>query len=107
MKYKLIILACFVVWALGATVLAQTKDDVRPVVDDSKKKPETSLNPKLPTLYIVGDSTLKSDAPLRGWGQELGAFLIRTRSMSSTAQSAVAAAALFKTKVAGTKFWRN
>ena len=74
MKYKLIILACFVVWALGATVLAQTKDDVRPVVDDSKKKTETSLDPKLPTLYIVGDSTLKSDAPLRGWGQELGAF---------------------------------
>lgn len=53
---------------------AQTKDDSRPVVDDSKETPDKVLNPKLPTLYIVGDSTLKSNAPLRGWGQELGAF---------------------------------
>jgi rhamnogalacturonan acetylesterase len=30
--------------------------------------------PKLPTLFIVGDSTLKSSAPLRGWGQEIGEF---------------------------------
>lgn len=53
---------------------AQTKDDARPVVDDSKETPDKVLNPKLPTLYIVGDSTLKSNAPLRGWGQELGQF---------------------------------
>ena len=46
----------------------------RPVVDDSKQKIETAINPKLPTLYIVGDSTLRSDAPLRGWGQELAQF---------------------------------
>ncbi|MEP6901617.1 MAG: rhamnogalacturonan acetylesterase, partial [Actinomycetota bacterium] len=66
--------ACLIVLTLSVMILAQTKDDVRPVVDDSKKTPETSLNPKLPTLYIVGDSTLRSDAPLRGWGQELGEF---------------------------------
>ena len=53
------------------TVLAQ---DARPIVDDSKTTPDKVLNPKLPTLFIVGDSTLKSDAPLRGWGQELGQF---------------------------------
>lgn len=57
-----------------ALTKAQTKDDVRPVVDDSKETPDKVLNPKLPTLYIVGDSTLKSNAPLRGWGQELGQF---------------------------------
>ena len=55
-------------------VKAQTKDDARPVVDDSKVKVETVINPKLPTLFIVGDSTLRSDAPLRGWGQEMAQF---------------------------------
>lgn len=48
--------------------------DIRPVVDDSKTTPDKVLNPKLPTLYIVGDSTLRSDAPLRGWGQEIWQF---------------------------------
>jgi lysophospholipase L1-like esterase len=57
-----------------SSILAQTKDDARPIVDDSKDTPEKILNPKLPTLFIVGDSTLKSGAPLRGWGQELGQF---------------------------------
>jgi len=58
---------------IGA-VLAQTKDDPRPVVDDSKTTPTTVRDPKLPTLWIVGDSTLNSNAPLRGWGQELAQF---------------------------------
>lgn len=53
---------------------AQTKDDARPIVDDSKDTPEKVLNAKLPTLFIVGDSTLKSNAPLRGWGQEIAQF---------------------------------
>jgi lysophospholipase L1-like esterase len=48
--------------------------DQRPVVDDSKTAAEKAIDPKLPTLYIVGDSTVKSDAPLRGWGQELAQF---------------------------------
>ncbi|MGB7207156.1 MAG: rhamnogalacturonan acetylesterase [Pyrinomonadaceae bacterium] len=60
--------------ALSATIFTQTKDDARPVVDDSKSKTETVINPKLPTLFIVGDSTLNSNAPLRGWGQELAQF---------------------------------
>lgn len=55
-------------------VKAQTRDDARPVVNDSKAKIETAINPNLPTLFIVGDSTLRSDAPLRGWGQELAQF---------------------------------
>jgi lysophospholipase L1-like esterase len=49
-------------------------DDARPVVDDSKATPEAPANPNLPTLYVVGDSTAKSNAPLRGWGSEIGAF---------------------------------
>jgi rhamnogalacturonan acetylesterase len=59
---------------LFVTSPGQTKDDPHPVVDDSKIKQEAPTDPKLPTLFIVGDSTLKSDAPLRGWGQELAQF---------------------------------
>jgi lysophospholipase L1-like esterase len=58
---------------------AQVKDDARPVVDDSKTTPAQVRDPKLPTLWIVGDSTLNSNAPLRGWGQELGQFFDQTK----------------------------
>jgi rhamnogalacturonan acetylesterase len=74
MRKNGLISAFLLMLALGVLVFGQTKDDSRPVVDDSKTTPDKVLNPKLPTLYIVGDSTLKSDAPLRGWGQELGQF---------------------------------
>ena len=50
------------------------QEDERPVVDDSKTPSETAANPSLPTLHLVGDSTLKSNAPQRGWAQEIGAF---------------------------------
>jgi lysophospholipase L1-like esterase len=33
----------------------------------------------LPTLYIAGDSTARSDAPLRGWGSEIGGFFDPTK----------------------------
>ena len=56
------------------TVASQVKDDPRPVVDDSRTTPAQIRDPKLPTLWIVGDSTLNSNAPLRGWGQELAQF---------------------------------
>src|SRR6187399_2559644 len=58
---------------------AQVKDDARPVVDDSKTTPSQIRDPKLPTLWIVGDSTLNSNAPLRGWGQELAQFFDLTK----------------------------
>jgi lysophospholipase L1-like esterase len=70
-KFSIILL--FLI-TLSLSVFAQTKDDARPVVDDSKETPDKIRDPKLPTLFIVGDSTLKSNAPLRGWGQELGQF---------------------------------
>lgn len=44
----------------------------RPGVDDPKTTIQT--RPDLPTLYVVGDSTSRSDDPLRGWGSEIGAF---------------------------------
>ena len=48
--------------------------DQRPVIDDKSVPKETAANPALPTLFIVGDSTVKNNAPMRGWGQEIGAF---------------------------------
>jgi lysophospholipase L1-like esterase len=57
-----------------STSLLRAADDPRPVVNDSNAVPQTATNPKLPTLYIAGDSTARSDAPLRGWGSEIGAF---------------------------------
>jgi lysophospholipase L1-like esterase len=61
---------------IGSCLVAvgQVKDDPRPVVDDSRTTPATVRDPKLPTLWIVGDSTLNSNAPLRGWGQDLAQF---------------------------------
>ena len=74
MKITFIIFLLFLLAFGMGCVNAQTKDDARPVVDDSKAKVETTVNPKLPTLFIIGDSTLRSDAPLRGWGQEMAQF---------------------------------
>lgn len=73
MKQQIHLLA-FAIFILVFSISAQTKDDARPVVDDSKARQETAVDPKLPTLFIVGDSTVKSDAPHRGWGQELAQF---------------------------------
>lgn len=53
---------------------ARAKEDDRPVVDDSKQAKETAAKAALPTFWIVGDSTVKSDAPKRGWGQDIGDY---------------------------------
>lgn len=71
---KIVITISLILATLSLSVFAQIKDDARPIVDDSKETPDKIRDPKLPTLFIVGDSTLKSNAPLRGWGQELGQF---------------------------------
>ena len=55
------------------------KEDDRPVVDDSKVKVQQAANPLLPTLFVVGDSTAKSNAPMRGWGDELAPFFDLTK----------------------------
>ena len=49
-------------------------EDDRPVVNDSGVKPEKPAAGSLPTLWIAGDSTVKSNDPMRGWGQDLGRF---------------------------------
>lgn len=64
----------FVILLCALSVFSQVKDDARPVVEDSKTTPSKIRDPKLPTIFIVGDSTLNSNAPMRGWGQELAQF---------------------------------
>jgi rhamnogalacturonan acetylesterase len=64
--------------AVALTTL-HAADDARPVVSDTGVAPEAAANPNLPTLFVVGDSTAKSNAPLRGWGSEIGAFFDPTK----------------------------
>lgn len=52
-------------------------DDDRPVVDASTLKNETSENISLPTLYLVGDSTVRigsSKSDMIGWGERISPF---------------------------------
>ena len=65
------LLVCLILIPNG---VLRAADDARPVVDDSKPPAQIPAKPGLPTLYIVGDSTANSSAPLRGWGSEIGAF---------------------------------
>lgn len=58
----------------GLLVLPALGQDDRPVVSDSDAPKEKAAAINLPTLWIAGDSTLRSNAPLRGWGQDLGTF---------------------------------
>ena len=81
MKLKLLQFFVLLVIILNFEIIAksQIKDDARPVVEDKRVKQSKPINPKLPTLYIVGDSTLNSNPPMRGWGQDLGDFFNQNR----------------------------
>lgn len=56
-------------------------DEAQRVVEDSAKfKLNAKANPALPTLYLVGDSTMKVGTPgQRGWGDELARFFDPTK----------------------------
>lgn len=64
-----VIALCFAL----ASLLCHAEDD-RPIVDDRGVPKEKATSDKLPTLWIAGDSTVKSNSPMRGWGQDLGTF---------------------------------
>lgn len=53
-------------------ILPVFAEDERPIEKDGPQEKAVSNN--LPTLWIAGDSTVKSNAPMRGWGQEIGVF---------------------------------
>lgn len=59
---------------LAFAALACHAEDERPVVDDRGVAKEKAASASLPTLWIAGDSTVKSNSPMRGWGQDLGMF---------------------------------
>ena len=70
-----LLLAVFLTFSPTATLRAA--DDDRPVVDASKLAAEKAANTKLPTLHLVGDSTVKaggSGAGLIGWGERIKPF---------------------------------
>lgn len=70
-------IAALIPLLLAATALAQTTrpaDDARPVVPDTNFAKDNKPNPALPTLFLVGDSTMNSGAPLRGWASEVSQF---------------------------------
>ena len=51
-----------------------------PVEDAAKFKLETKANPSLPTLFLVGDSTMRVGTPgQRGWGDEMAPFFDLTK----------------------------
>lgn len=59
---------------------AQSREDDRPVESRPARAGETRANPTLPTLYLIGDSTVKvGTLGQRGWGEELAAFFDRSR----------------------------
>jgi lysophospholipase L1-like esterase len=55
-------------------------EDERPVEDATKIPVQHAANPALPTVFLVGDSTVKvNTSRQRGWGEEIGAFFDRTK----------------------------
>ena len=58
-----------------ATSTSRSAEDERPVENAAKFKLDTKSNKSLPTVYLVGDSTVRVGTPnQRGWGDELAAF---------------------------------
>src|SRR5690349_4533210 len=61
--------------ALLAAFPAVAAAQDRPVEDASVHKLQTKANKSLPTLYLVGDSTMKVGTPgQRGWGEEMSPY---------------------------------
>lgn len=59
---------------------AEPKDDDRPVEKPKSPAVEQARDDALPTLYLIGDSTVKvGTAGQRGWGEEIGAFFDSSR----------------------------
>ena len=62
---------------LGFAGLVRAAEDDRPVVDTAKVAVEKAANAALPTVHIVGDSTVRSGGTgvgLWGWGERIAPF---------------------------------
>jgi rhamnogalacturonan acetylesterase len=62
----------------AAAPLLLSAEDERPVVDDSQVKKEVAAS-ALPTLWIAGDSTVKNQGTMRGWGQDIASLVDTTQ----------------------------
>jgi lysophospholipase L1-like esterase len=63
-----------------APCLAPAADDARPVENAALHKLDVKANPALPSIYLIGDSTVRVGTPgQRGWGDELAPFFDTTR----------------------------
>ena len=73
------LIACFGLIFWGQSVNANPEpglsDAARPVEDAAKFHLKPKANPALPTIHLVGDSTMRVGTPgQRGWGDEFAAF---------------------------------
>ena len=57
------------------SITAALAQDERPLAKDSDLPADPAPNHSLPTLWIAGDSTVRNNAPQRGWGEDLARFL--------------------------------
>jgi lysophospholipase L1-like esterase len=65
------------VWLLVLSAGLLRADDNRPVVDAAKLKDERAANAALPTLHLVGDSTVRiggASKGMIGWGERIAPF---------------------------------
>ena len=78
---SLLRLPAFLVFGLCAAFAATgPAADDRPVEDASKQGLQTKSSDQLPTLWIIGDSTVKvGTAGQRGWGDEIAPFFDATK----------------------------
>lgn len=77
MNLRLFRYISFVLIFVGATEWLPAAEDARPVVDASTVAIEKTANSALPTIHIVGDSTVRSGgtgAGLWGWGERIAPF---------------------------------
>ncbi|MFZ6765801.1 rhamnogalacturonan acetylesterase [Undibacterium sp. Di26W] len=58
----------------GLASAQASKEDDRPVVEETKQVAKQAIDPKLPSFFIVSDSTARSDAPMRGWADEIAPY---------------------------------
>jgi lysophospholipase L1-like esterase len=70
----IVLLAVYAVWAQGPTNSVVPP----PTPPQTSATPTAPLNPALPTVFIVGDSTAKNEADL-GWGDHFAHYFDTTR----------------------------
>jgi lysophospholipase L1-like esterase len=72
-KLGVVLCASLLLCVLSTGLLAAEED--HPVEDASKFKLQNAPDPSLPTLWLVGDSTMKVGTPgQRGWGDEVAPY---------------------------------